>query len=231
MYALGLLASFTINMGSLIIYRYSKGTKDVRGYNTSRIGTLILFTIFLSCFLYLAYHKPYGTVMWGSVTIAFLAVGLHVAKKRSPEIREIKQTDVPLNMIFYIAERESEKVDVFFRRPQETVVDEKTSSSVYISFYSPRQGIPEKLSANHFRFANRGQTLYDGMVEVLYALDYELPDKKITVHFGWPLSSWIDRLAIGVMVFSIMRLPKLFPRFNFVIEYFGRKVIPPTVKE
>ena len=66
------------------------------------------------------------------------------------------------------------------------------------------------------------------MVEILYALDYELPDKKFTIHFGWPLSSWVDRLSIGVMVFSIMRLPKLFPRFNFVIEYFGKAVIPAT---
>jgi hypothetical protein len=101
---------------------------------------------------------------------------------------------------------------------------------VYVSFYSPRQGIPEKLAPNHYRFANRGQTLYDGMVEILYALNYELPDKKFTIHFGWPLSSWIDRMAIGVMVFSIMRLPKIFPRFDFVIEYFGKSVIPASEK-
>ena len=223
MYALGLIASFTINMGCLLIYRYSKGTKDVRAYNTSRVGTLILFVVFLSCFLYLAYHKPYGTAMWGTVTITFLAIGLKVAQKRAPEIKQIQQTDAPLNMIFYIAERDSEKVDVFFRRPKETNID-PDGSSVFVSIYSPRQGIPEKLAPNHFRFASRNQTLYDSFVELLYALDYELPDKKITVHFGWPLSSWIDRLAIGVMVFSIMRLPKLFPRFNFTIEYFGRPV-------
>jgi amino acid transporter len=221
MYALGLIASFTINMGSLLIYRYSKGTKDVRAYNTSRVGTLILFVIFLSCFLYLAYHKPYGTALWGTVTMIFLAIGLKVAQKRAPEIKVIKQTDAPLNMIFHIVEKEAEQVDIYFRRPQETHL-EADRSAVFVSIYSPRQGIPEKLAPNHFRFANRNQTLYDCFVEILYALDYELPDKKITVHFGWPLSSWIDRLAIGVMVFSIMRLPKLFPRFRFVIEYLGR---------
>ena len=223
MYALGLLASFTINMGSLLIYRYSKGTKDVRAYNTHRSLTLILFAIFLSCFLYLGYHKPYGTVMWGSVTAVFLFIGLRVAKKRAPEIKEIKQTDAPLNMIFQLAESNDEHVDVYFRRPHE-IASEKAvdSSEVYISLYHPRQGIPEKLSPNHFRFANQRQSLYEGITEILYALDYELPDKKITVHFGWPLSSWIDRFSIGVMVFSIMHLPKLFPRFNFVIEYFGK---------
>ena len=226
MYAVGLLASFTINMGCLLIYRYSQGTKDVRGYNTSRIGTFLLFLVMLSCFVYLAYEKPYGTLTWGTVTVVFLVIGLRVAKKRAPEIKQIKQTDVPLNMIFSIAESDAESIHIYFRRPQETSVEDKSTTSVYINLYSPRQGIPEKLAPNHYRFANHGQTLYDGMVEILYALNYELPDKKITIHFGWPLSSWFDRLSIGVMVFSIMRLPKVFPRFNFVIEYFGKLIIP-----
>ncbi|MGA9408591.1 MAG: hypothetical protein WBW71_15770, partial [Bacteroidota bacterium] len=155
---------------------------------------------------------------------------LRVAKKRGPEIKQIKQTDVPMNMIFSIAESEADHIQVYFRRPQETSVDEKLEPSVFVSFYSPREGIPDKLAPNHYRFANHGQTLYDGMVEILYTLDYELPDKRFTIHFGWPLSSWVDRMAIGVMVFSIMRLPKIFPRFNFVIEYFGKSVIPATKK-
>jgi amino acid transporter len=228
MYALGLIASFTINMGSLLIYRYSKGTKDVREYNTSRSGTFVLFIVFLSCFLYLAYDKPYGLIMWSSVTTMFLAIGLRVAKKRAPEIGVIKRTDVPMNMIFYIAESETESFDIYFRRPQEVSPETTQKSSVYISLYSPRQGIPEKLAPNHFRFVNHGQTLHDGIVEMLYALNYELPDKNFTIHFGWPLSSWIDRMSIGVMVFSFMRLPKLFPRFNFVIEYFGKTTIPAS---
>ena len=41
----------------------------------------------------------------------------------------------------------------------------------------------------------------------------------ITVHFGWPMSSWWDRMAIGVMVFNLMKLPNLFPYFNFDIGY------------
>jgi len=30
------------------------------------------------------------------------------------------------------------------------------------------------------------------------------------------------------MILSVMRLPKLFPRFNFIIEYFGK---PKALKE
>jgi len=112
---------------------------------------------------------------------------------------------------------------VYFRRPKENAPQLNEQSSAYISLYHPRQGIPEKVSLNHFRFAYSGQSLYQGIMEILYALDYELPHKKITVHLGWPTSSLFDRLSIGVMILSIVRLPKVFPRFNFVIEYFGKE--------
>jgi hypothetical protein len=94
---------------------------------------------------------------------------------------------------------------------------------VFVSFYSPRQGIPPRGAPNHYRFALYGHSLFDSIRELLYVLKYELPHKHVVVHFGWPLSSWIDRLAIGVMVFAIMRLPKEFPNFTFVMEYFGKK--------
>ncbi len=221
MYALGLIASFSINIGCLLIYRYSMGTKDSRAYHTSRTGTMILFLILASCFIYLGYNKPYGTLMWSSVTAVFLLIGLRVAQTRAPEIKEIQQTDQPLNMIFHLVESEEENIHVYFRRPKEQTLQVDELSSAYISLYHPRQGIPEKVSKNHFRFANQSMSVYQGITEILYALDYELPHKKITVHLGWPTSSWIDRLSIGVMIFSVMRLPKMFPRFNFVIEYFG----------
>lgn len=222
MYALGLVASFSINIGCLLLYRYSMGTRDSRAYNTSRTGTLVIFIILASCFIYLGYNKPYGTLLWSSVTAVFLLVGLRVAQTRAPEIKEIQQTDQPLNMIFYLVESEQEHLHVYFRRPNENAPQVDDNSSAFISLYHPRQGIPEKAAKNHFRFANQNQSLYQGITEILYALEYELPHKKITIHLGWPTSSWIDRLSIGVMILSVMRLPKLFPRFNFVIEYFGR---------
>lgn len=223
MYAIGLLASFAINMGSLLIYRYSQGTKDSRAFNTSRVGTFIIFLVLFSCFLYLGYHKPYGTLMWSSVTGIFLFIGIRVAQKRAPEIKHIQQTDQPLNMIFYLVESEAEDIHIYFRRPKEHAPQISDSASAYVSLYHPRQGIPEKVAPNHFRFASQNQSVYQGMTEILYALDYELPHKKITVHLGWPTSSWFDRISIGVWTFSVMRLPKLFPRFNFVIEFFSKE--------
>jgi hypothetical protein len=49
-----------------------------------------------------------------------------------------------------------------------------------------------------------------------------MPESQITVYFGWPMSSWLDRLSIGVMVFNLMRLPRIFPKFQFVINYLPR---------
>lgn len=222
MYALGLVASFTINTGSLLIYRYFTGTKEIRAYNTSRLGTLLVFAIFLGALGYLSVTKVYGTALWLGATAFLLIVGFRVSKKRGPELGQVAQTDNPLQMIFDLAEAPGEKLDIYFKRPLEggTASD---PSVAFVSFYSPRQGIPARLSTNHYRFVHPGQSLFDSIRELLKVFKYELPHKRITIHFGWPLSSWIDRLSTGVMVFSIMKLPKAFPEFDFVIEYFGKK--------
>jgi amino acid transporter len=218
MYALSLVASFSINIGSLLIYRYFTGTKEIRAYNTSRIGTLIIFIVLVSCFGYLASVRPFGVAMWLGATVFFLAVGILVARKRAPEKVEIGQTDNPLNMVFQLAEASEDAIHIYFRRPMEEVTHPDPHLA-FVSFYSPRGGIPPRLSSNHHRFAQSGQSLFDSITELLYMLKYELPHKNITLHFGWPMSSWLDRLSTGVMVFSIMKLPKMFPEFTFVIEY------------
>jgi hypothetical protein len=90
---------------------------------------------------------------------------------------------------------------------------------------SPRAGIPPKTVANHYRFPLTKISLYHRMVGLLKVVEYELADRRVVVHFGWPLSSWWDRMAVGVMVFNLMRLPRLFPQFEFDIKYFRR---PPA---
>jgi amino acid transporter len=224
MYALGLVASFSINMGCLLIYRYSTGTKEIREYYTSRTGTLLIFIILISCLGYLMYDKPYGTILWLAATSFALFVGIRVAKKKAPEKVEIEQTDTPMKMVFALAEAPSDNVHIYFKRPLESV-GMQDPNVAFVSFYSPRAGIPQQVAQNHYRFASAGQSLFDSITELLYVLKYEVPHKSVTVHFGWPLSSWIDRFSIGVMVYSIMRLPKLFPEFDFVIEYFGKSTV------
>jgi len=219
MYALGLLAAFSINIASLLIYRYFLGTKEIREYNTSRVGTLLLFIILLSSFIYLLIHKPYGRLLWGGVTLFLLLVGVVFAKRRAPEQKEIQKTDSPMDIVFALADSGADQYHIYFKRPAEGI-EQLQPGSVYVSFYSPREGIPARLNSSHFRFPYQRATLFNRILAILYMLQYEFPDKQITVHLGWPTSSWLDRLSIGAMVFSLMRLPRYFPHFNFVIEYF-----------
>jgi hypothetical protein len=219
MYALGLIACFCINMGSLILYRYFMGTKEVIHFHTSRVVTLLMWLIFVSCFAFLAIKKPHGTMLWASVTGLVLLGGFFVAKKRSPEIKEREKADSEMEMILHLAQSSSPNLDLIFRRPPEDVLETERDNEVYITFYSPRRTAPPKKAPNHFRFLLQRLSLHQHIINLLKVVEYEMPDKQITVHIGWPLSSWWDRLATGVMVFNLVRLPKLFPQFRFLIQY------------
>lgn len=226
MYALGLIASFCINMGSLLIYRYFMGTKEVIHFSTSRVITLVMFLIFVSCFAFLAWMKPHGTELWATVTGIVLVAGLLVARRRGPEIKESAQADSQMDLILHLAESTDPDVNIFFRRPREQALTDIKQNEAYITFFSPRAGAPQKLAPNHFRFAARTRSVYQHMVGILKVIEYDLSDRTVKIYFGWPLSSWIDRLSIGVMVFNIMRLPRLFPQMIFTINYPGRPFQP-----
>ena len=226
MYAIGLVASFCINMGSLIIYRYFMGTKEVIHFSTNRMVTLVMFLIFVSCFVFLAWMKPHGTGLWATITILVLIAGLMVAKKKGPEIRSIAATDSHMDLILYLADSPEKEVNIYFRRPREEAISEPKQNEVYVTFYNPRHGTPARLAANHFRMVVVRRSVYQHIIALLKVVEYELHDRDINVHFGWPMSSWIDRMSIGVMVFNIMRLPRKFRSFNFNINYPGRTFNP-----
>jgi amino acid transporter len=225
MYALGLVASFCINMGSLIIYRYFMGTKE-KTYYTSRLGTFILWIILVSCFLFLAYEKRWATMLWGSVTGVMLLVGFLIARKRAPERKEIEQADNEMELILYLAQSEAPELHLMFRRSEDPEHAYAKDNVAYVTFYSPRAGITPRAAANHFRFPLVKIGLFYRMVSLLKVVEYELGDRQVVVHIGWPLSSWLDRLAIGVMVFNLMRLPRMFPQFEFIIQYTRRTSHP-----
>ena len=166
MYALGLIASFCINMGSLLIYRYSMGTKEVIHFYTSRLVTLIMFLIFVSCFVFLAWMKPHGTELWATVTGIVLAAGLLVARKRAPEIKEIAKTDSHMDLILHLAESSDDELHIFFHRPREETLGIVNENEAFVTFYTPRQGAPAKLASNHFRFALKTRNVYQDMVGI-----------------------------------------------------------------
>ena len=226
MYAIGLVASFCINMGALIIYRYLKGTKEVISYNTSRLGTLIIWVIMISCFIFLAIDKPHGTTLWASVTGGVLLAGFLVARRRAPELKEIAKADNEMAMILFLSQEDDPEIHLFFRR-SEKEGEPVRKNAAYLTFYSPRAGAPPKEAENHFLIPLTRISLYHRMVSILKVVEYEFPHRRVFVHFGWPLSSWLDRFSIGVMVFNLMRLPRLFPQFAFDITY-SRKPVPDS---
>jgi hypothetical protein len=123
-------------------------------------------------------------------------------------------------MILYLAESEEKVVHLYFRRSKETDKIPPKGNEVYISFYSPRVGgLPPKQVSNQFRLPLSKIGLFHRMVSLLRVVEYEMSNRTVMVHFGWPMSSWWERMSIGVMVFNLMRLPRLFPKFHFEIRY------------
>ena len=162
-------------------------------------------------------------MMWATVTSFVLLAGIMVARKRAPETKEISKADSELSMILYLAQASRPELNIYFRRAREDMICEAGSkgSEVFVTFFSPRKGIPEKCGENDFRFPLSKQGLYNHIVSLLKLIEYEMPNRRITIHFGWPMSSWLDRFSIGVMMYYLLRLPRHFPHFNFKIDYRG----------
>ncbi len=218
MYAIGLLASFCINVGCLLIYRFFMGTKEIRAYYTSRAGTLALEAILLACFVYLAVHKPYGLALWSGVVTVLLAFGIPLSRRYGPEMKQKRRSDLPLEMLLALGECDG-PLDVYFRRPGELDTVNPSPSAAFVTFFSPRQPMPDKVASNHYRFAIQSGSVYRSMQALLALLQEELEGREVHVHFGWPTSSWLDRLAVGVFVANLMRLPRQYPKLAFSIDH------------
>ena len=221
MYAVSLLASFCINIGCLLIYRYFQGTKEIREYHTSRAGTLVLELILVACFVYLAAHRPYGTALWAGVVGVLLTTAIPFSRRYGPEAAEVRRSDYPMEMLLALGETDG-PLDVYFRRPGEIDIVQASPTSAFITLFSPRQPIPDRVAPNHYRFPIQGGSVYRSMTAILALLQEELDGREVHVHFGWPTSSWLDRLAVGVFVANLMRLPKLFPKLTFSIDAVAR---------
>jgi hypothetical protein len=239
MFAVGLVASFCINLGALLIYRYRQGTVEI-DYHTSRFGTLVLWILLVSCFGFLAVAKVRGTVLWASISLLTLTIGLIISRRLGPEIKEKHKGDITADIIAYLLESERHNVHLFFRRGLEPKhgMDERAPglesqepgisrwNSVYITFYSPRAGAPPKALPNHFRFVLTKNTFFQELVYILRLVETEFPDRHVVVHLGWPLSSWFDRLSMGIIYLKFLRLPWLFPSFGFILRYTTRVPFP-----
>jgi len=90
---------------------------------------------------------------------------------------------------------------------------------------------PERRGANHYRFPIQTNGVYRSIAALLELLEEELGDRDVTVHFGWPTSSWLDRMATGVFVWNLLRLPQLFPCLGFSIAQARGPARGPSAQE
>src|SRR4029453_6004915 len=109
-------------------------------------------------------------------------------------------------------------LNVWFKRPGEADLHAE-QGTVFVTFFSPREACPLGLSANHYRFPIQGGSVYASIIVILELIEEELDGLDVTVHFGWPTSSWLDRMATGVFVAALMALPRGYPPLRFVMEH------------
>ncbi|PMP93026.1 MAG: amino acid transporter [Hydrogenobaculum sp.] len=222
MYAIGLIATFVINTGTIILYKIVRGNAQTKEYRTGIFRNLILFIVFLSTFIYIVIHKPYGTAMWTFVVLFFIIAGNIVTRiKTTEEEEKIAQIDKYADVIDYIGSLPKDKpIHIYFRRPSENV-HEIGENMIYITFFFLRQKRPpKKLFKSHFILpVNAFWGIGYSSKKLLEDINNQYPDKIFNIHFGWPLSSWFERIFTGVMVYNILQMPKQFPNWNFFIEY------------
>ncbi len=221
MYAIGLISTFIINTGSIVLYKFIKGNAQTKEYRTGVIRNMILFVVFLSTFIYIVINKPYGTAMWVSVVAFFIIFGTIITRiKTTEEEEKIAQIDKYADVIDYIGNLDKSSIHIYFRRPSENVY-EIGGNMIYITFFFVRnKRPPKKLFKSHFILpVNSFWGIGYSTKKLLEAIEENYPNLPLNVHFGWPLSSWIERMFIGVMVYNILQLPKQFSNWNFFIEY------------
>jgi hypothetical protein len=75
------------------------------------------------------------------------------------------------------------------------------------------------VAPNHYRFPMQAGGVFGSIAATLDLMEAEFGGEALRVHLGWPLSSWLDRMATGVFVANLIRLPAMFPNLHFAIEY------------
>jgi len=173
-------------------------------------------------------HRPYGTGLWLGTVGALLFVGLPLSRRYGPEVKEVRRSDYPMEMLLALGETDG-TIDVYFRRPGELEVTDHSPTAVFVTFFSPRAPIPERMAPNHYRFAIQGGSVSRSIEAILDLLEAELDGRHVTVHFGWPTSSWLDRMATGVFVANLMRLPLRHRKLRFAIEHDAEHPAPAAM--
>ncbi|PTQ54213.1 MAG: Amino acid permease [Hydrogenibacillus schlegelii] len=223
MFAIGLLASFVLNLLGLVTFRITEGYARMRRYRTSLAKNLFLIVAFFAAFVYVASSKPHGTALWAAAAASLVALGAAAARWwADPDARYERRYQTVDELLSALAARPAGRLDVRFARPREYVPAD--GREVVITLSPLRLRPPKRRGPGHFilSYSNLWGTVQE-MEAILAKIRAAFPDRPLVVHFGWPLSSWWDRLSMGFVVHRLLMLPKRFRDVEFHIDY-----LPPA---
>lgn len=222
MYAIGLVATFVLNLAALLVFRFTQGFSHIKEYKSNFTINIVLFAIFSSVFIYLLMHKQNGAMLWVASSALMLFLGLVVTKLfRDPELAQQEQFNSRFDVVSYIETvlegSEKNEFHIVFARPGDTVRVE-SHQCVYITFGLQRLKAPKRVGKNHFVLSAESYwKITSEMESILISIRDWHCDTRLSVYFGWPTSSWRKRLYTGVLVNRILKMPARFPRMGFHI--------------
>ncbi len=219
MYAIGLVATFIINLSGLIVFRFTQGFSHIKEYKSSFFKNVILLVIFSAVFLYLVSHKQNGAIFWALASMGMLFLGLVLKDFMRKEEGRFSKFDTRFSVVSEIDKVEAKEIQIVFLRPFERPRKIK-SDSIFITFALGRMPTPDKMAKNHFILPLESYLSIDTQIkELLRSLEDWYPEKKFSVHFNWPTSSWRSRLYLAIMINRILKLPAKLPHLKFAIEH------------
>ncbi len=220
MYAIGLVATFIINLAALLTFRFTQGFSHVKEYKSSFFKNIGLFIIFLSVFIYLVSHKQNGAIFWALACIFVLLAGLSLKDFVKEKLEEgAERFDNNFSVVVEVGKIESKEAHIVFLRPFEKP-RHVTQDSVFVTYGLGRMPAPDKMAKNHFLLPLNSYLNIDVKIEeLLRSLEDWYPEKTLVVHFNWPTSSWRKRLYLALLINRIMKLPSKLPHLRFAIEY------------
>ncbi|MDI3269598.1 MAG: amino acid permease [Bacillota bacterium] len=224
MFAVGLLASFIFNLLGLLTFRFTQGSEVMRAYRTGMVKNAFILVVFTAAFIFVAYHKIHGLILWSVTAVVLILLGILAARFfRNPDLAFEDSFQTTQELLDYIQEHEGKEVDLYFVRPQEPVGEE----GVYVTLALQRLQPPHRKAPHHFVLPfSQMWGVVNAMEAVLSFLAAELPDREFRVHLRWSLSSWRERLSTGFFIHRLLELPLRFPQMTFRIEYEPREVEP-----
>jgi amino acid transporter len=225
MYAIGLVATFVINLAALLMFRFAQGFGHIQEAKTSFIKNLILFVLFLSVFVFLFEAKPNGAMLWIGSCAFMVALGFIATKLfKDPEYELLKKFGKRFDIVSFINENvENRDVHIFFMGPNDRHFT-LNSRNICITYALDRLEAPKSLSKNHFILPIHSYIDLTKDIDLtLVSLKDWFPEKHFFVHFGWITTSWRNRLYSIIIINRILKLPLKHPDIHFAIEYFPLK--------